>query len=403
MGSVPPVRRHRFQLPLFVGALALLAACSSSGGSDSASTSPTTVAASTSTAAPATTEPTTTAPPTSSAPTTTVAVDDVVYPGVDWETAPFPADLDQAALDAAVDLAFGAPDNAARVRSILAVHEGRIVYERYHPLDSADTIMPSYSVAKSFTSAVIGMLVDDGKLVVDDPAPVAAWADPADPRHAITLADLLHMSSGLEWTESYGPGSAFGDMLAAPVMSEWVASQPLEAEPNTQFEYSTATTALLAGILTDTIGGPDATDEYISERLLDPIGITSTQFTRDSSGRWVGGIGADSTARDFARFGWLFANDGRWEGEQLVPESWVEYSRTPSSTNPQYGAQWWMLRPEAFEARGLFGQLIVVAPDHELVIVITTNQGGGADALLAAAYEVFTGISSESPDGGSGT
>jgi CubicO group peptidase (beta-lactamase class C family) len=207
------------------------------------------------------------------APTTTLASPSGgVFPGADWETADLPGSVDRAALDAAVDVAFGKPDAAGRVRSIVIVQGGKITYERYHPLDNAETIMDSYSVAKSVTSSLIGILTGDGKLDVDAPAPVTEWADPADPRHEITLADLLHMSSGLKWQEDYSTESLVRGMVTAPVASAFVASQPLTSPPGTEWQYSTGTTAILAGILTDTVGDPAKTDEFIEDRLLGPIG-----------------------------------------------------------------------------------------------------------------------------------
>jgi len=349
-----------------------------------AATTATTLAPAAPTTAPA--PPSTTAPPTT-VPTTVAAPTADVFPGATWATGELPAGVDKAVIDAAVDTAFGAPDAQARVRSIVVVHGGKIVYERYHPLDSATTIMDSFSVAKSFTSTVIGLLIGDGKLpAVDQPAPVAAWSDPSDPRHAITIQNLLNMASGLSWTEDYNPGSPPIEMMGAKVASDYVASQPLEAAPGTKFEYSTGTTAILAGLATDALGGPDQLDTYIHQRLLDPIGITSTQFLRDASGRWFGGLGANSTSRDFARFGLLFLNDGVWNGTRLLPEGWVAYVHTPSATNATYGAQWWMLHPDSFEARGLFGQIILVSPKHDDVVVINTTQGGDADTLIAAVY-----------------
>ena len=110
---------------------------------------------------------------------------------------------------------------------------------------------------------------------------------------------------------------------------------------------------------------------------------------RDGSGRWFGGLGADSTSRDFARFGLLFLNDGVWDGQRILPEGWVDYSHTPSATNPQYGAQWWMLHPDSFEARGLFGQIILVSQPNDVVIVINTTQGGDADTLVNSVYAQF--------------
>lgn len=379
--------------------LIALASCSSdsAGGADDSSGAgttavldrPSTSVTVAATEAPTTVPPTTVAP-TTAAPTTTLASPTGgVFPGDEWATAELPADVDAAALDAAVDVAFGAPDATSRVQSIVVVRGGEIVYEQYHPLDSPDEIMNSYSVAKSFTSAVIGLLVGDGLLDVDERAPIEAWADPADPRHEITLEHLLHMASGLEWTEEYSATSQALAMLQSEDASAYVASFPLEAEPGTMFDYSTGTTAILAGIAIDTVGGVDEFETYLQERLLDPLGITSTELLRDGSGRWFGGLGANHTTRDFARFGLLFLNDGIWDGERILPEGWVEYSHTPSPSNESYGAQWWLAAGNAFEARGLFGQFVHVNPDHDLVIAINTTQGGDSGTLLTATLDAF--------------
>ncbi len=398
----PP--RARLLLSALLATSLALAACNGDAapggtGGPTTATDPA-AAAGTTAVAPGTTAvaTTTAAAPTTSTTTSTTAVPGTtipspsggVYPGADWQVAELPATVERAAVDAAVDAAFGAADASARVRSIVAVQGGRIVYERYHPLDGPDTVMESYSVAKSVTSAVIGLLVGDGLLDVDGPAPVEAWSSPDDPRGEITIEHLLHMASGLEWSERYDPGSAVFRMLGAEVASDFVASFPLVAEPGQQFQYSTGTTALLAGIITDTLGGVEATDEYLQERLFGPLGITSVRLVRDRSGRWFGGFGAEMTSRDFARFGLLYLNDGVWEGRRILPEGWVEYSRTPSPANAQYGAQWWMLRDEAFEARGLFGQYIVVSPFHDLVLVVNSTQGAASEPLVDAAYRAFT-------------
>lgn len=406
----PAPRRRLVAVAAMAAMAAVLAACSSGTGTatdtrsdttadvEPADTSagPSTTALVTppasdvpTTAAPTTAAPTTTAPPTTAPPTTLAAPSGGVFPDDEWEIGELPAD-DQAALDAAVEVAFGAADATSRVRSIVVVQGGEITYERYHPLDGPDTVMPSFSVAKSVTSAVIGLLVGDGLLDVDERAPVDAWDDPSDPRHEITLEHLLHMASGLEWTETYGEGSQVQQMFAADVAWEVPASAPLEAEPGTAFEYSTGTTSILAGIAIDTLGGVDAFDDYVDERLLDPLGITSIEFLTDRSGHWYGGLGADMTTRDFARFGLLYLNDGIWDGERVLPEGWVDYSHEPSPTNPSYGAQWWMFRDGAFEARGLFGQIVLVSQDHDLVIAINTTQGGDADTLVSAAYEALS-------------
>jgi CubicO group peptidase (beta-lactamase class C family) len=350
---------------------------------------------------PPTTEPPPTEPPATDAQAATLPVTDtssdypeqspdVPYPTLDWPVGDLPEGVDSAVLDAAVDIAFGADDAVARVRAIVVVQGGEIVYERYHPLDSPDQATVSWSVAKSFTSAIIGMLIGDGRLELDAPAPVEEWQAAGDPRRAITLEDLLRMSSGLEWEEEYSPQSLPLQMIGAPHAADIPISQELVAEPGTEWEYSTGTTAILADIAADELGGGDALDAYVHERLLDPLGMTSTVLTEDSTGTWLGGLGADSTPRDYAKFGLLFLRDGVWDGERILPEGWVDASRSPSSTNPDYGLQWWMNGPEGtFAALGLFGQQIIVSPELDLVIVTTSTAGGDPYTLANDVYELF--------------
>ena len=341
-------------------------------------------------------QPTTTAP--AVAPVTTVPLASaypgqpagVPFPTVDWPTGELPAGVDRAAIDAAVDVAFGADDAEARVRSVVVVEGGTIVYERYHPLDGPDVVNSSFSVAKSITSALIGLLVADGTLSLDEHPPRPEWADPDDPRQAITLRQLLQMSSGLEWTEDYTMQSEILDMAVSPNAAAFVADKPLETEPGSTFEYSTGTTALIAGIAADALGGCEAELAYLDARLFEPIGITTDHLLTDAGGCWYGGFGADMTTRDFARFGLLYLRGGQWAGKPIVPTSWVDESWAPSATNPGYGLQWW-LRPDGrvFTALGYFGQRIVIVPDADLVIAVNSTDGGDPDRLVGAVLEAF--------------
>ncbi len=310
----------------------------------------------------------------------------VSFPTTEWAVGDLPAGVDKAAIDAAVDRAFGAPDAEGRVQSIVIVEGGRIVYERYHPLDGPDKIYDSWSVAKSFTSALIGLLVADGNLSLDEHPARPEWQAPGDPRQAITLRQLLQMSSGLEWEEGYDAPRLFVAPDAAAVM----AARPLEREPGSGFEYSTGTTALLAGIAADELGGCQQAIDYLNQRLLDPIGVTTDQLATDGHGCWFGGFGANMTTRDFARFGLLYLRGGQWDGRQLLPASWIDESRVPASTNVEYGLQWW-LRPDGrvFSAAGLFGQRIVVVPDKDLVMAVNTTNGGDAESLVDAVLYAF--------------
>jgi CubicO group peptidase (beta-lactamase class C family) len=329
----------------------------------------------------------------------------VPFPTDEWPTADLPAGVDRAVLDAAASTAFrDGTDDPAHVRSLIVVQGGSIVHEAYHPGYDADSVNESYSVAKSMASAGIGLLVGDGLVSLEGPAPVADWSDPADPRHEITVEDLLNMASGLEWLEVYTPDSPAGQMFAAPDASDSVAARPLVAEPGTQFNYSTGTSAILAQIITDAAWAaeegapvdpalepdPQAGIDFMTERLFDPIGITTVELMTDPEGTWMGGLGADMTTRDFARFGLLFMRDGVWDGERILPEGWVQYSFTPSAADAGYGAQWWLDAADGrFSARGLFGQNVVLVPELDLIVVTNSSQGGPVEPLIESVIAEF--------------
>jgi CubicO group peptidase (beta-lactamase class C family) len=287
-------------------------------------------------------------------------------------------------------------DGQRGLRSVVVVHDDKIVYERYHPTDDDTSIMASFSVAKSFVSTLVGLLVEDGLLALDQPAPVELWSQPDDPRSAITIENLLHMSSGLAWNETYQPQGGPSDVisiLGAYDSLEYAASKPLEAPPGSVWKYSSGTTSILSGIISDVLGGPDAVDEYLWSRLLDPIGITSTVLQREPSGKWIGLMGADSTTRDFARFGLLFLHDGYWGDVRVLPDGWVDYARTPAPSADYYGAQWWIEDGEMV-ARGLWGQTVHVSPSRDLVIAVNRDTGVGSiqnaqTELIASILEQF--------------
>jgi CubicO group peptidase (beta-lactamase class C family) len=315
----------------------------------------------------------------------------VAWPTEEWATAPLPAGVDAGALDAAVDAGFGAPDAAGRVRAVLIVHDGALVYERYHPLDDPAVATPSYSVAKSVTATLTGMLVDDGRLDPAAPAPVEEWQSPGDPRAAITLDDLLRMSSGLEWEEEYVEGSLPFQMFSAPHAADVAIAQELVAEPGTEWNYSTGTSAIVADILADELGGPDALDAFIDERLITPLGLGSCEVREDATGTYLGGLGFDCTPRDYAKFGLLHARGGLWEGGRLLSEAWIDSTREPTADNEQYGAHWWLFgAPDTFSAQGLFGQQVIVHPGLDVVVVTTATAGADAHAVSAAVLDELT-------------
>jgi CubicO group peptidase (beta-lactamase class C family) len=269
------------------------------------------------------------------------------------------------------------------------VHEGRIVAERYAPGIDKDTPLLSWSMAKSFTNALVGILVKQGKLSVKDPAPVPEWASAGDPRRAISLDEIMRMSSGLEWFEDYTehPVSDVNRMLfLQPDMGAYAAAKPLAARPGSRWSYSSGSTNIVCRILRDAAGGREAFWAFPRRELFNKIGMRSAVWGVDASGIIIGSSYLYATARDYARFGLLCLNDGIWEGERILPEGWMAYSTTPTPPAPlgQYGAFFWLnhgdpgdpskrpypgLPTDLFLALGYQGQAIIIVPSRRVVIV----------------------------------
>ena len=314
----------------------------------------------------------------------------VPFPTDEWPEADLPEGADVAAIDAAADETFAAGDDEGNgeVSSIVVVQGGEIVYENYNPAFDETTVFNSWSMAKTFTAALIGLTVEDGLLAVDDDNLREEW--PADdPRSAITIEDMLHMASGLDWTE----GAGYAELFAAPDAAAWYATRELINDPGTQFNYSTPETATLAREAADAIGGCPEQEAYLQERLLDPIGITTEEFVRDGSGCWYGGLGMNMATRDFARFGLLLLRGGLWDGEQLLATDWIDAMREPSPAFPGYGYQTWLVdEGRAFAARGFQGQTILVIPEDDVVIAINNLDGNDCPLITAALDQLGSDV-----------
>lgn len=313
-----------------------------------------------------------------------------------------------AGLEDAFEAAFSEPGGGGRATlAALVVHRGRVVAERYAASVGPDTPLPSWSMAKSVTGALVGIAVGEGLLELSARADVAAWPE-GDSRHPITLDQLLRMSSGLAFEETYQPGDDATRMLySAENMAAYAATRPLAHPPDSHWSYSSGTTNLLMGLLKGAVGGSlDDLWAFSWSRLFGPLGMTSAVFEPDPSGTFVGSSYLFATARDWARFGKLFLRDGVWNGARLLPQGWVAYSRTPTPASilGGYGAQWWLnagapgrpeerpwpeLPPDAYAARGHSGQYVLVVPSRDLVVVRHGLSAPGADhgfmPLAAAA------------------
>jgi len=297
-----------------------------------------------------------------------------------------------AALAAALDQAFAEPDPEAplQTRAVVVLHRGRVVAERYAPGYGVQTPLHGWSMTKSVTNALLGVLARQGRVAMQAPLPQPAWA--GDGRAAITPDHLLRMTSGLSFGNSLGAGigelvnPATQMLFSDADMAADAISAPLGARPGTQWEYSNGSTQILSRLVRDLAGGDEAAAlRFAHAELFGPLGMASAVLETDGSGAPVGAAHLWSTARDWARFGQLCAQDGVVGGRRLLPEGWVAYSATPTEGSPVgYGAGFWTnqgdgagarrrveqgMPREAFMARGAFGQFVVVVPSRQLVVV----------------------------------
>jgi hypothetical protein len=307
--------------------------------------------------------------------------------------------VDATALEASLDKAFSEPNPAfpRTTRAIVVVHKGRIVAERYAPGFDKDMPLVGWSVTKGALNALIGMRVKDGKLAVADKDLLPEWRKEGDPRRAISLDDLLRMSSGLEFDESYDdPLSDVTEMLfVAGDKVKFAADKPLIHPPGTHWRYSSGTSMIVSGVLRDSFADEQDYLDYPRERLFAPLGMRTALIEPDASGTFVGSSLLYASARDYARLGLLYLQDGLWQGARLLPESWLAYTLTPTAhaLDASYGAHMWLKLPlseghgeppmpgDAFYFLGHDEQIIAVIPSRELVLVRLglTRKGGDWD------------------------
>ncbi|UOB57535.1 beta-lactamase family protein [Burkholderia pyrrocinia] len=302
-----------------------------------------------------------------------------------------PAGIDAHKLQTALDRAFDEPDPARprRTRAVVVMWRGQVIAERYAPGFTADTPLPGWSMTKTVTAALVGMLVAQHKLSPDASALLPEWRASGDPRAAITLDELLRMTSGLQFNEDYDdPLSDVAVMLfTQPDTARFASAKPLAATPGTQWYYSSGTSAIIARVMREAMGGSD--DDYLAfprRALFAPLGMRSAVFEPDASGTLGSSSYMYASARDWARFGQLLLQDGEWNGQRLLPAGWVRYltRATPQSPRREFGAHLWVKVPEpfndldphanampadAFHAVGHEGQFVSVVPSRQLVVV----------------------------------
>ncbi len=290
--------------------------------------------------------------------------------------------------NAALAWAFSEPDptNLRRTRAVIVLYNGQIVAERYAPGFAKETPLIGWSMTKAVMNALIGIMVKEGKLALGKPVPVPEWQEPGDLRRKITLEQLLHMSSGLHFAEDYKNPlkDVIWMLLGVPDMGAYAARKALTAEPGTKWSYSSGSTNIISRAMRQVLGDGNYRD-FPRRALFQPLGMSSAIIEQDASGTFVGASFMYATARDWAKFGQLYLQDGLWEGRRLLPEGWVKFTATPAPRSPdgEYGAHFWRKLPkefrsaehakyvpsDAFHAVGHEGQFVSIIPSRRLVVV----------------------------------
>jgi len=286
--------------------------------------------------------------------------------------------IDYAKLNAAVANAFDKKDEKnKRTRSVLVIYKDKIIAEKYDTGFDKNSKILGWSMTKSITATLFGVLQKQGKIDINKPAPISEWAN--DERAKITIANLLNMNSGLEWEEDYNKISDVTKMLfLAEDMSQSQRDKRAQFKPNTHWNYSSGTSNLLSGILRKQFKIHQEYLDFWYTNLIDKIGMNSMLVETDMAGNYVGSSYSWATTRDWAKFGLLYLHKGNWNGEQILDESWAKYVATPTNTsNGKYGAHFWLnaggrfpdVPRDMYFCSGYQGQMVAIFPSHDLVIV----------------------------------
>jgi CubicO group peptidase (beta-lactamase class C family) len=339
------------------------------------------------------------------APLPVVQQDSVLWPLGDKLADRFLSGIDPVKIQRAVDKSFESTDlkNLIGTRAVVVVYDGKLVAEKYAPGFTKDTPLNGWSMTKSITNALIGILVKENKLDIDAPAPVSEWQKVNDPRSAITTKHLLEQTSGLDFEEDYSKSSDATRMLFQKGdMAAYVTLRPLKDKPGHLFYYSSGNSNILSRMIREIVGDPDY-HAFPYRELFHKLGMYSAILEPDASGTFVGSSYSYATARDWARFGLLFLNDGVFNNERILPEGWVKQTTTPSpaAKKGEYGFQFWLNRgklnnssekaftgapPDMFYAGGFEGQNVFIVPSKKLVVVrlgLTRNKSYDANVFLS--------------------
>ena len=296
--------------------------------------------------------------------------------------------IDLNILKKAIDNEFNQDGNLStkQTTSIIVIHRDTLIAERYAPPFTRDMAQLGWSMTKSWMNAFAGILVKDGLISIEKDHLFPEWKN--DHRKDIKLKHLLNMVSGLEWNEDYATVSDATRMLYySEDVSSIALSKPLTFEPGIEWYYSSGTTNLLSRYYRNVLGNESTYLTFLKQRLFDKLNMSSAFIETDESGTMIGSSYGYATPRDWAKFGLLYLHDGLWQGQRILPEGWVDYSKTVvDGSKGKYGAQFWLNQngvqyPDAphdmIIADGFLGQYVFVIPSYDVVIVrMGTGQAG---------------------------
>ncbi|MEO7978259.1 serine hydrolase [Flavobacterium sp.] len=288
------------------------------------------------------------------------------------------SNIDYSKLKKAIDNAFDRlGGKSKRTRAVVVLYKNKLIAEKYDINFNKDSRILGWSMTKSITSSAFGVLAKQGKIDINKPAPIAEWQK--DERKKITINDLLHMNSGLEWEENYNTICDATKMLfLAADMGKVQLDKPAQFKPNTHWNYSSGTTNLLSLILKRQFKTQQEYLDFWYSALIDKIGMNSMIVEQDMSGTFIGSSYAWATPRDWSKFGLLYLNKGNWNGDQILDESWIKYTSAPTNTSEgRYGAQFWLnaagkfpdVPRDMFYCNGFQGQMVAIIPSLDMVIV----------------------------------
>ncbi|HEX5112682.1 MAG TPA: serine hydrolase [Saprospiraceae bacterium] len=285
-------------------------------------------------------------------------------------------------------------DSVYRTRALLVLHHGKIAGEQYaEPFDS-NSIFIGWSMTKSVIATLIGILVQEGKINIDDRVPIEKWEH--DPRLSrITWKDMLQMNAGLHWDEVYSWRSNATRMLYIEGdMYNYLTNFKPEFDPGTYWEYSSGVSNILSGLLRQVIGDEQQYHQFPFNALAEPIGMDHFVMETDAAGNFIGSSYSHATAREWARFGQLYLNHGVWNGKRIFPDDWSTFVSTPApNSNGIFGAHFWLnadghlpdVPLDVYNADGFMGQRVFILPSQDMVVVrlgLSLDQQPDFNALL---------------------